>query len=324
MIIITGGAGFIGSCLLKGLNDMGIFDILVVDTLRNADKWKNLLNKKFTHYENKNIFRSNLNNKPELYSNCKAIFHLGACSKTTEKDADYLFDNNYNYSKELANFAYNNNIRFIYASSAATYGDGSNGYSDDIFSPLTPLNCYGFTKHIFDLWVLEKGFDKLFTGLKFFNVFGPNEYHKESMSSMVYKSFYQVKDKGEIRLFKSYTPDYSDGGQMRDFIYVKDVVEVMLRIFTKNDFSGIYNLGTGVPRSWNDLAKAVFKSMGKPENIKYTEMPDNLLNQYQNFTAAEMSKLKNNGIDFTFTTLEEAVNDYVNSFLVKNNSGMYL
>lgn len=248
----------------------------------------------------------------------KSIVHLGACSATTEKDADYLMDNNYSYSKELAEYSIRKGVRFIYASSAATYGSGDNGYSDNRFKDLEPLNCYGLTKHLFDLWVLQNGYDKLFTGIKFFNVFGPNEYAKGAMASMVYKSYKQIKKTGKAKLFKSYRDDYQDGKQMRDFIYIKDVVDVMSHVFDRKDFSGIYNLGTGKARTWDDLMLAVFKALNIKPEIEYIDMPSDIINQYQYFTQADMEKLEKGGINYDFMELEDSVADYVQNYLEKD------
>ncbi|MDT3738525.1 MAG: ADP-glyceromanno-heptose 6-epimerase [Candidatus Kapabacteria bacterium] len=317
MIVLTGGAGFIGSCFLKTLNDKGITDVLVVDHLGNSDKWKNLTGKSFNYYVNKLEFRNLL--KSGFYDGrITAIFHFGACSSTTETDADYLLDNNYSYSIDLAEYAVRNNIRFIYASSAATYGDGSKGYSDSDFDSLTPLNGYGFSKHIFDLWTIRNGYDKLFTGLKFFNVFGPNEYSKGSMASMVYKSYKQIVETGKVRLFKSTTDLYPDGGQQRDFIYVKDACDMIWELFQNTSSAGIYNIGTGKARSWNDLANAVFLALGIQPEIEYVLMPENLINQYQNFTQADMGKMIGKGIAFQPRPLESSVNDYVRNYLSQN------
>ncbi|MBX3043828.1 MAG: ADP-glyceromanno-heptose 6-epimerase [Candidatus Kapabacteria bacterium] len=317
MIVLTGGAGFIGSCFLKTLNDKGISDVLVVDRLGNGTKWKNLTGKKFERFENKVVFRENLKNG-KYDGQITAVFHFGACSSTTETDNDYLIDNNYQYSIDLAEFCLRNSVKFIYASSAATYGNGDNGYSDETYDELKPLNGYGFSKQLFDLWVIQNGYDKIFTGLKFFNVFGPNEYHKGDMASMIYKSYNQIKSIGMVRLFKSNTSEYSDGSQMRDFIYVKDACEVIWQLYTKGIQGGILNLGTGKSRSWNDLANAVFMALNLNSNIEYINMPENLTNQYQNFTEAEMKKLKVLGLDFNFASLEDSVNDYVTNYLSKN------
>jgi ADP-L-glycero-D-manno-heptose 6-epimerase len=317
MIVLTGGAGFIGSCFLKTLNSKGITNVLVVDHLGNSGKWKNLLGKSFNGFCDKQEFRTKL--KAGFFDKqISTIFHFGACSATTEMNADYLMDNNFNYSKDLAEFAVKNNIRFIYASSAATYGNGSNGYSDNKFDDLMPLNGYGFSKHIFDLWSIRNGYDKIFTGLKFFNVFGPNEYHKGSMASMVFKSYNQIVKTGKVQLFRSNTPEFSDGGQMRDFVYIKDTCDTIWNLYIKSDVAGIFNLGTGKARSWNDLANAVFKALNLNPVIEYVEMPESLTNQYQNFTEADTNKLKNLNIDFKTLSLENSVKDYVQNYLSKN------
>ncbi|MFP4369024.1 MAG: ADP-glyceromanno-heptose 6-epimerase [Candidatus Kapaibacterium sp.] len=317
MIVLTGGAGFIGSCFLKKLNDMGITDVLVVDHLGHGNKWKNLTGKIFTDFVHKNKFRRHL--REGLYiGRIEKIVHFGACSSTTERDADYLLDNNLSYSKELAEYAHKRNLRYIYASSAATYGNGEYGYSDKVFDKYRPLNAYGLSKHIFDQWVVKNGFDEEFTGIKFFNVFGPNEYHKGQMASMIYKSYLQIKDTGKVRLFKSYDPEYPDGGQMRDFIYIKDVIEFLWKMFTDENFSGIYNLGTGIPRTWNDLANAVFSAMGEPVNIEYIDMPEEIKNQYQYYTKADMEKLNSTNCSMQFRTLEDSVKDYVKKYLDNN------
>lgn len=316
MIILTGGAGFIGSCFLKFLNDKGITDIIVVDNLASTNKWKNLVGKKFYKYINKNNFFNEISDLQDL--NLTAIFHFGACSSTTEKNFDYLYENNFDFSVRLAKLSLINQVPFIYASSAATYGNGDNGYDDNVFEPLRPLNGYGYSKHLFDLWVLENGYDKIFTGLKFFNVYGPNEYHKNDMASMIFKSFNQMQNIGKIRLFESNTPLYKNGDQLRDFIYVKDVISITWELYEKQ-IKGIFNLGTGQARSWNDLANAVFSALNTKPSIEYFPMPEHLKEQYQNFTQANMQKMKNYGINFNFTSLEDGVKDYVQNFLTKNN-----
>jgi ADP-L-glycero-D-manno-heptose 6-epimerase len=316
MIILTGGAGFIGSCFLKYLNKKGYSDILVVDNLSTSSKWKNLVGKNFSNYIQKQEFINNLNKFAD--KDIEAIFHFGACSSTTEKDIDYLMWNNYHYSIKLAEFAISKSIPFIYSSSAATYGNGENGYNDDTFHSLRPLNGYGFSKHLFDLWVLNNKFESQLTGIKFFNVFGPNEYHKENMASMVFKSFHQVLDTKTISLFKSYNSKYADGEQLRDFIYVKDAIEVVWQLFDKK-ISGIFNLGTGVAHTWNQLATAIFQTLKLPVNIKYIEMPDDIKKQYQYFTQADMQKLKLSGVDYQFSSLEESVDDYINNHLLQDN-----
>jgi len=317
MIVITGGAGFIGSCLLKYLNDRGREDILIVDNLDTSTKWKNLIGKEFIDYIPKYEFIDFLNNVEDTdFIEC--VFHLGACSSTTENDIDYLYDNNYNFSKDVANFCLDNNVKLIYASSAATYGMGENGFNDDEFINLSPLNGYGFSKYLFDKWVVKMDLENSFCGFKFFNVFGPNEYHKKNMSSMVYKSYNQIKNSGKVNLFKSNSTEFGNGEQLRDFIYVKDVCKVLLEAYDKN-ITGIFNLGTGKASSWNELISNVFKSLDKDINIEYIDMPTDIVNQYQNYTKAEMSKYHNAKFETEFMSLEESVNDYVKNYLENNN-----
>ncbi|MEA3489824.1 MAG: ADP-glyceromanno-heptose 6-epimerase [Candidatus Omnitrophota bacterium] len=311
MIILTGGAGFIGSCFLRKLNEEGIDDVIVVDHLDDSGKWRNLAGKRFRDYVQKDDFLRMVDNdklpRPEF------VVHMGACSSTTLTDAGYFIKNNYEYSKVLAEWAMNRKVPFLYASSAATYGDGGSGYSDSDENTrrLRPLNMYGYSKHLFDLWILNNGFSDKVTGLKFFNVFGPNEYHKGEMMSVICKAFSRVRDEGKIRLFKSYRDDYADGEQKRDFIYVKDAVNVMYDLFRDPARTGIFNLGTGQARSWNDLARAMFAALGKDPDIEYIEMPESLREKYQYFTQADMTKLMEAGCDLEFRTLEESVKDYV-------------
>ena len=316
MIVITGGAGFIGSCLLKYLNDRGREDILIVDNLDTSTKWKNLIGKEFIDYIPKYEFVDFLSNIDDT-DIIECIFHLGACSSTTESDIDYLYDNNYNFSKDIASYCLDNDVKLIYASSAATYGMGENGFNDSEFVNLSPLNGYGFSKYLFDKWIVKMDLENTFCGFKFFNVFGPNEYHKGGMSSMIYKSYHQIKENGSVRLFKSNSAEYGDGEQLRDFIYVKDVCEAMLEAYDK-DIKGIYNLGTGKTSSWNDLANNVFNALDKETNIEYIDIPSDIANQYQNYTKAEMSKFQNAGFKTEFTSFENAVSDYVKNYLEKN------
>ncbi len=292
MIIVTGGAGFIGSAFVWKLNQEGIEDIVVVDRLGKTDKWKNLVNLRFVNYIHKDEFYDLIYNDT-LSFEVEAIIHMGACSSTTERDADYLWQNNFAYTGQLAEWALERNIRFIYASSAATYGDGKQGFSDDHskISELKPINMYGYSKQVFDLRVLRHSWENKIAGIKFFNVFGPNEYHKGDMTSVIFKAFNQIKETGKVRLFKSYLPQYPDGGQMRDFVYVKDCIDVLWWLFKNQDVNGIFNLGTGKARTWNDLISAVFAAMGTRQKIEYIEMPEPIRNQYQYFTQAEMDKL---------------------------------
>ncbi|HPG54461.1 MAG TPA: ADP-glyceromanno-heptose 6-epimerase [Smithellaceae bacterium] len=323
MIIVTGGAGFIGSAFVWRLNREGIKDIIIVDQLGTDDKWKNLVGLTFTDYIHKNEFIEMVI-ADEVPFEVSSVVHMGACSSTTERDADYLWENNYLYSREVADWALRHNARFIYASSAATYGDGSSGFSDDheIISRLKPSNMYGYSKQVFDLWVLKNKLEKKMAGIKFFNVYGPNEYHKGDMVSVIYKAFHQIQETGKVCLFKSYKKEYPNGGQMRDFIYVKDCVNVMWWLLENPSVNGIYNLGTGRARTWNDLIAAVFSSMGRKTNIQYIEMPESLRNQYQYFTQAQMDKLKKAGCHVNFSSLEDSVRDYVTNYL--QNADPYL
>jgi len=319
MIIVTGGAGFIGSALIAALNKRQIADILVVDRLDSDEKWKNLRNLSFADYVEKDDFLEMvLENK--LSPPIEAVFHLGACTSTTETNASYLIKNNYEYTKLLAQWATDADVRFIYASSAATYGDGSAGFSDDEgqIDKLRPLNMYGYSKQLFDLWARRTNLLKKIAGLKYFNVFGPNEYHKGDMRSFVLKAFEQITAKGKVGLFKSYKPEYADGEQKRDFIYVKDTVDMTLFFLDNPQINGLFNIGTGKPRSWNDLVKAVFAAMDKPPNIEYIEMPESIRSQYQYFTEADITKLHQAGYNKQTTSLEDAIKDYVQNYLQKN------
>jgi ADP-L-glycero-D-manno-heptose 6-epimerase len=313
LIIVTGGAGFIGSNLVKALNQAGENDILIVDRLGCGQKWQNLSDLDFLDYEHKEDFARKLDQG--LFDHgVWAIFHMGACSSTTEKDADYLMENNYEFSRKLAlRFASKPGLRFIYASSAATYGDGSSGYMDnhDDIKVLKPLNMYGYSKQLFDLWALRTGFIKNSAGLKFFNVFGPNEYHKKDMRSVVIRAYYQIKKASKVKLFRSYRQDFKDGEQRRDFIYVKDAVKIALFFLENPHIQGVFNAGTGIARSFKDLALGVFSAMGLPPEIEYIDMPDGLEKRYQYFTESDTGKLRRNGFQDEFMSLENAVHDYV-------------
>jgi ADP-L-glycero-D-manno-heptose 6-epimerase len=319
MYIVTGGAGFIGSAILWKLNTQGIDDILVVDDLGRSDKWKNLVNRRYIDYIHKSAFLSLLTGNK--FDRIDAVIHMGACSSTTERDADFLMENNFHYSTALAEYALHNHIRMINASSAATYGDGSEGFSDsrETMLKLKPLNMYGYSKQLFDLWAQRKGALEDIASLKFFNVFGPNEYHKDDMCSMVYRGFNQIRETGCLRLFKSYRPEYRDGGQRRDFVYVKDCVDVVWWLLDHPDANGVFNIGTGRDRSWNALAKALFSAMGLDQSIEYIPMPDALKDRYQYYTRAEMERLTRAGCPVSFTSLEAAVSDYVQNYLLKED-----
>lgn len=321
MYIVTGGAGFIGSCLVRMLNDAGIEDIVVVDHISTTDKWMNLRNKKYTEYINRDEFLDRL---PEFSGKVEAILHMGACSATTERDFDFLYKNNFEYTKALWKFCADENISFIYASSAATYGDGTQGFDDkEDIKRLRPLNGYGYSKQLFDLWVEKEIAANNKTplqhvGFKFFNVYGPNEYFKGTMASVIFHTFNDVNKTGKKGLFKSYKEGYEDGGQLRDFVYVKDICSVIKYMLDNRHINGLFNLGTGKARSFYDLALATFKAMGVEPNIEFIEMPVELRGKYQYFTEANMEKLRSVGYDKPFYSLEDGAYDYVVNFLKKN------
>ncbi len=316
MIVVTGGAGFIGSAIVWELNRRDKKDILIVDELGTDEKWKNLVGLHFEDFVNKHKFIDSINKG--TFINADAIIHMGANSSTTEKDADCLFNNNYLYTKSLAEVCLKNNIRFICASSAATYGDGSLGFNDDESKcdTLRPLNMYGYSKSLFDIWAVNHDVFKEIVGLKYFNVFGPNEYHKGDMRSVVHKAFEQVRDTGKVKLFKSGNPKYKDGEQMRDFIYVKDAVNMTLHFLDNKNINGLFNIGSGQAKTWNDLVTALFKAMEKPVNIEYIDLPDHLADKYQYFTEANLSKVKRAGYKKEITSLENGINDYVKNYLL--------
>lgn len=316
MILVTGGAGFIGSVIVWALNQRGIDDIIIVDHLGTSDKWKNLTGLRFTDYCEKSDFLNYLDKGAFDAHKLDAVLHLGACSSTTETDASYLIKNNFEFSKALALWATTNRARFIYASSAATYGDGEQGFDDNPgeIEKLTPLNMYGYSKQLFDLWLKRKGLLDSCVGIKYFNVFGPNEYHKGSMRSFILKSFEQITQDGEVKLFRSHRPDYGDGEQLRDFIYVKDAAEMTLHFLDKQ-IGGLFNVATGIARNWNDLVKATFAATGKPEHISYVDMPDSIRNQYQYYTCGNIERIRQTGYIKPLFTLEQAIDDYVKNYL---------
>jgi len=317
MIVVTGGAGFIGSAFVAKLNAEKIDDIIVVDELGTNEKWRNLVKRRYADYLHKDAFLRMIEAERVPFP-VEAIVHMGACSSTTERDADYLMENNFHYTCRLADWAIGHKVRFIYAGSAATYGDGAQGFSDDDETSrlLRPINMYGYSKQLFDLKVLRERIADRVAGIKFFNVFGPNEYHKDDMTSVIFKAFHQIRETGRVRLFKSCKPEYPDGGQKRDFIYVKDCVDVLWWLLNHKEANGIFNLGTGKARTWNDLIGAVFAALGRPPQIEYIEMPEAIRGQYQYFTEAKMEKLRAAGCPTAFRQLEEATADYVQGHLL--------
>lgn len=319
-IVITGAAGFIGSGVVRYLNDKGLKNLILVDDFKTTDKWKNLVGKHYLDMISRHKIFDWLEGKEDQI---EAFIHLGACTNTLEKSGDYLMENNYRFSVKLAEYALKNDHRFIYASSAATYGDGKLGFTDDpeMLIQLNPLNIYAYSKHLFDLWLYrEKALDKV-VGLKYFNVFGPNEYHKGEMASVIYKMTKQVLEKGVVHLFKSNDPqNYKDGEQVRDFIYVKDAVKMTCDLLEEafKDVAGIFNIGRGEPVTWNRIAHALFKALNKPAKIEYIDMPEDLNRHYQNYTCADMDKYFAIKKQMKMTSIEDAVDEYVNQYILQD------
>ncbi|MGA3284829.1 MAG: ADP-glyceromanno-heptose 6-epimerase [Verrucomicrobiota bacterium] len=320
-VLVTGGAGFIGSALVWALNRRGCERIVVCDRLGTDEKWRNLTPLRFADYVEADDLLPRLQNG--ALGKFDLILHLGACSSTTERDAGFLIRNNYEFTKDLAGWALAQTVRrpktrFVYASSAATYGDGSAGMEDDDsqLDKLRPLNMYGCSKHLFDLHARRAGFLDRVVGLKYFNVFGPNEDHKGDMRSVVHKSFGQVQNENVIRLFKSYRKDFRDGEQKRDFLYVKDAVAMTLHLAATPKANGLFNIGSGQARTWNDLAKAVFAALKRKPDIQFIEMPEAIRDKYQYFTQANLARLRAAGYAAPITSLEDAVTDYVRNYLV--------
>lgn len=320
IIIVTGAAGMIGSGVVRHLNDLGRTDLLLVDDLKTSDKWKNLVGKRFIDL----ISRHKLFEWIQGRGNeVDAVIHLGACSDTMETNADYLMDNNFRFSIRLAEWALGANKRFIYASSAATYGDGSRGFSDDEASldDLRPINMYAYSKHLVDLWLKRQGALRQAVGLKYFNVFGPNEYHKGRMASMVLKMTHIAQNEGTIRLYKSNEPErFADGEQCRDFIYLKDAVRMTCTLLepAHRAVAGIYNIGLGETTTWNALANALFQALDKKTQIAYIDMPPELNRQYQNYTCADMRKFNKIFNHIARQSIPTAVREYVQDYLLKN------
>ena len=318
-ILVTGGAGFIGSALVWALNRRGLTNIVISDILGQDEKWKNLVPLKYADYIEAGVFRERLQMQAGAFGRFSTVFHLGACSATTEKNASYLIDNNSAYTKELAAWTLSQQGRFIYASSAATYGDGAQGMDDQSsdLAALRPLNMYGYSKHLFDLYAQREGLQNSIVGVKYFNVYGPNEDHKGDMRSLVNKAFQQILETGQVRLFKSYKPEFKDGEQMRDFLYVKDAVEMTIHFAeTATTAGGLYNLGSGEANTWVTLARAIFAALGREPKIEFIEMPEILRGKYQYYTKADIAKLRATGYTRPLTSLPEAVRDYVQGYMV--------
>lgn len=318
LIIVTGGAGFIGSALIWELNARGFENIFVVDALGTDEKWKHLVPLRFNDYLDHADFLHLVEEDDSLLQPARALFHLGACSATTERDADYLMRNNYGYTKTLAHWALQHGVRFTYASSAATYGDGNRGMDDrdPELHRLRPLNMYGYSKHLFDLYAQKKGILDQMVGLKYFNVFGPNEDQKGDMRSVVHKGFEQIQATGKMGLFKSYHPDYRDGEQKRDFLYVKDAVRMTLHLAQSAEAGGLYNVGSGTAQSWLDLAQGLFAALEREPQIEFIEMPAALQAKYQYYTCADIAKLRESGYTDPITPLADAIADTVRAYLL--------
>ncbi len=321
MHIVTGGAGFIGSVMVWKLNRMGVDDIWIVDSLGSGQKWRNLRGLRFMEIIEPGEFITEVARERDLPDDAEAVIHLGACSSTTETDADYLLKNNFQFSRILTDAALNAEVRLLVASSAAVYGAGECGYEDgtENLGRLRPLNMYGHSKLMFDRWAADSGALERLASLRFFNVYGPNEYHKGDMASMVAKSFRQVAETGRLRLFKSHRPDFADGEQLRDFVYVKDVVDAMWWLLENPGVNGILNVGTGIEETWNQLAAAVFRAVEKEPDIEYVDMPDAIRGQYQYRTKADVRRLRAAGYRARFRPVAEGVHDYVANHLMQAN-----
>ncbi len=316
-ILVTGGAGLIGSAIIARLNSLGLTNILVTDKLGEDLRFKNLVPLKFAEYMEFEDFEARKEAAPELFDDISTIFHLGACSATTEKNCTFLVHNNYEYTKALAAWALMKGARFVYASSAATYGNGENGMDDEApIEPLKPLNMYGYSKHLFDLHAFKNGYLDAITGIKYFNVFGPNENHKANMVSMVFRAFQQIKASGTVKLFKSYKPEFADGCQKRDFLGAKEAAAITVHLAQNENATGLFNVGAGTARTWLELVRPIFKAMNVPEKIEFIEMPETLREQYQYFTQAKIDKLARFGGTQFLVPLEKSVEDYVKNYLV--------
>lgn len=320
MILITGAAGFIGSACAWALNQRGVSDLILVDSFGSREKWKNVRGLRFREFVDREDLFDALASAPWA-GDVKTVIHMGACADTTQADVDYLMAWNYEYSRLLCEWSLEHHARFIYASSAAVYGDGSLGFSDDdsLTPKLRPLNAYGFSKWLFDMWVLEHKLQDRVAGLRFFNVFGPNEYHKGRMASVVLHAYPQARDTGKVRLFESHRSDFQHGEQRRDFIHIAEVLTGIKFLLDKPSVNGIFNLGTGTPHTYNQLAENVFKALGKPVNIEYFPMPEDLRGRYQYETCADMSKFYAAGLPKFADRFGEFVQSYVRDYMHRDS-----
>ena len=322
-VLVTGGAGFIGSRLIHELNERGIENIVVADFLGVDEKWRNLEPLAFADYVDAGELLESLD--AGSLGSFEVVLHLGACSSTTERDAAYLMRNNFEFTKRLAHWSIAHDARFVYASSAATYGNGDAGMDDSsdlaMLRAYHPLNMYGYSKHLFDMYAARNGLFDRITGVKYFNVFGPNEQHKGEMRSMVLKAWEQITLRGSVRLFRSYRDDFADGEQQRDFIYVNDAVAMTLHLAETPGATGLFNVGSGRAETWLDLARAVFAAMRRDPQIEFIDMPEEMRGAYQYYTVADIHRLREAGYDRAITPLRDAVADYVTRYLARNSKG---
>lgn len=316
-ILITGGAGFLGSALVWALNRRSLTNILIADFLGGDEKWKNLAPLQFSDYLEADDLLVRIETSPHLFTNISVVFHLGACSSTTETDATYLVRNNFEYTKSLAHFALEGGRRFVYASSAATYGAIEASLPETVsLASLRPLNMYAYSKQLFDSYADRAGILPRITGLKYFNIFGPNEDHKADMRSVVNKAFYQIQETGRVSLFKSHRPEFPDGGQRRDFMYVKDAIEATIFLAEHVNGEGLFNIGSGDACTWLSLVNALFSALDREPSIEFIDMPEAIRDKYQYYTCANIAKLRSAGFSETITPLADAVRDYVRNYLL--------
>lgn len=317
--LVTGGAGMIGSAMVWELNRLGHRRILIADRLDHSEKWRNLVPLHFADYLDGDDLRGAVRERSPKLADIRTIFHLGACSATTEKDSAFLMRNNFEFTKDLALWSLEQGVRFVYASSAATYGAREDDFREDLpLHTLRPLNMYGYSKHLFDQYAEQAGFLPQIVGLKYFNVFGPNEDHKGDMRSVVHKAFHQIQSTGKLELFQSHRPDFADGCQQRDFLYVKDAVAMTVHLAQNTSAGGLYNLGSGQAHTWLDLAHAIFAALDREPNIEFIPMPELLRGKYQYRTCATINRLRDSGYQSAITPLTDSVRDYVRHYLLRD------